>query len=89
MPPPDKCLSVFRTSDLSETQVWKIGESIRPIPPAARADIRVCNVYDTGLTIDADDNPPRHANIVGWPEQDSAVKLKAIELAEKAQLHLR
>lgn len=93
MPSPlNKGLSVFCISGLSEHQVWKIGETVgtqRNLPLLARADIKALSVTATGLEIDADDNPPRHANIVGWPEEHSAVILKAKELAEKAELHLK
>jgi hypothetical protein len=89
MPPQDKRLSVFRTSGLSENEIWSIGESLRPRPLLGRADIRAGSVYEVGLSIDVDNDPPRHANIVDWPEEDTAIRLKAIELAERAQLHLK
>ncbi len=90
--PLNKCLSVFRISGLSEHQVWEIGETVetqRELQLLARADINASSVNGTGLEIDADDNPPLHANIVGWPEEHSAVILKAKELAEKAELRLK
>jgi len=89
LPPRDRRLSVFRISGRSETEIWSIGKNLRAQLPLGRADIRAASVYNAGLVIDADDDPPRHANIVGWPEDDSAIKLKAMELAEVAQLHLR
>lgn len=94
MPPSNRRLSVFRILGLSPNEMWAIGETVGsqralPLSPLARADIKASSVTDAGLEINADDIPPRHANIVGWPEDDSAIKLKAIELAEKAQLHLR
>ena len=92
IPPPEKRLSVFRISDLTENEILTIGDSIgilRSKPCAGRADIKATAVVESDLSIDADDIPPRHANIVGWPEEDSAIKLKAMELAEKAQLHLK
>lgn len=94
LPPPNRRLSVFRISGLSVQEVWEIGETVGllraiPLSPLARADIKASSVLDAELEIDADDIPPRHANIVGWLEEDSAIKLKAIELAEKAQLHLK
>ncbi len=92
IPPSNRRLSVFRIVGLSENQVWEIGNAIgteRELTLLARADIRVSSVTKTGLEIDADDIPPRHANIVGWPAEDSEIKLRAIELAEKAQLHLK
>jgi hypothetical protein len=90
MPPlPDKRLSVFRISGLHENDIWGIGENLRTQSLLGRADIKALAVFETGLSIDPDNTPPRHANIIGWPEDSSAIKLKAIELAEKAQLHLK
>lgn len=92
IPPANRRLSVFRIVNLSENEVWEIGNDVgteRELTLLARADIKVSSVTETGLKIDADDRPPRHANIVGWPDEDSAIKLKAMELAEKAQLHLK
>lgn len=80
---------MFRILGLRENEVWALGEKLRPEPPLGRADINVAAVRETGLTVDADDIPPRHANIVGWPDEASAIKLKAMELAEQAILHLK
>jgi hypothetical protein len=91
-PPANNRLSVFRISDLSGSEVWNIGENIgtqRGKTLFGRADIEAMSILETGLSINADDIPHRHANIIGWPEEASAIKLKAIELAEKAQLHLK
>ncbi|MDO9289223.1 MAG: hypothetical protein Q7T83_10570 [Thermodesulfovibrionales bacterium] len=92
IPPPNKRLSVFRIAGVPETEVWQIGKDVgneRSLPLLARADIKVSVVTETGLRIELDDIPPRHANIIGWPEDASKVKLKAMMLADKAQLHLK
>lgn len=92
IPPSNRRLSVFRVVGLSENEVWEIGNAVgteRELTLLARADFKVSSVTKIGLEIDVDDIPPRHANIVGWPEEDSAIKLKALELAERAQLHLK
>lgn len=84
-----KRVSVFRTVGLNENEIWSLGETLRPKPLRGRADIATLDVLGTGLTVDADDVPPRHANITGWPAEDSAILLKAIELAEMAMLFLK
>ncbi|MBF0566085.1 MAG: hypothetical protein HQK89_12680 [Nitrospirae bacterium] len=92
IPPKHRRLSVFRISELADHEVWEIGEKVgilRELPLLARADITVLSVNNAGLYIDADDNPPHHANIVGWHEKDSEIKLKATELAESAQLYVK
>lgn len=92
IPPPNKRLSVFRISGIPETEVWKIGKDVgdeRKLPLLARADIKVSVVTEADLKIETDDIPRRHANIIGWPEDASKVKLKAMMLADKAHLHLK
>jgi hypothetical protein len=89
MPPADKRLSVFRTSGLGEHAIWVLGESLRTQPLKGRADIAAAAVRETGLALDADNIPTRHANIVGWPDDHSAIELKALELSEKAHLRLK
>jgi hypothetical protein len=82
-------LSVFKISGLHEDEIWKIGGSLRIQTLLGRADISDFFIKRIGLEIESDDIPPRHANIVGWPEESSAVKLKAVELAQKSELHLK
>ncbi len=89
MPPADKRLSVFRIFNLQVNEIWNIGDSLRTEPPLGRADLQASIVTETGLTIDPDDIPPRHANIIGWPDESSEIKLKAVVMAEKAQLCLK
>jgi len=90
MPPKeDGGLSVFRISGFGENEIWEIGEHLRLRALLARADIKATSVSETGFTIDGDDIPFGHAHIVGWPQGDSARKLKAMELAEKAHLSVR
>ncbi len=86
--------SVFRIFGLSENAIWGIGDNevAQKRPPLSligRADIFVRQVLNTGLHIDADDIPPRHANISNWPTEQSAKRLIAIELSGMAQLHLK
>lgn len=90
MPPKNRRLSVFRIFGLRENEIWELGDNLRTDQPLlGRADIKAGSVNETGLAVEADDIPHRHANIVGWPDDDSAIRLKALELAEKAHLHLK
>lgn len=93
LPAPNGETSVFRISNLSDNEIWEIGDNEvaqkRGGPLLGRADISAFHVLDKNLKVIPDNNPPRHANIVGWPEEKSEQKLIAIELAERAQLHLR
>ncbi len=89
MPPPDRRLSVFIISGLNEKQIWSIGEALRDSNLKGRADIIADSVYKAELDIEVDNNPERHAEIVNWPEEKSAIMLKAIELAQNAILLLK
>lgn len=89
MPPSDKRLSVFRTDELAEEEIWALGDSLRAEAMAARADITVLSVKATGLAVDPDEPPPRHACIVGWPPDESAILEKAVQLSLKALLKRR
>ena len=98
-PPPDLHLSVFRIDGLAPKEVWKIGQAnvINAMSPHGKsihgfADIKASAVYETNLDVDPDNSPPRHANIIGWPEgpeRKSNRKLLALELAARATLRLQ
>lgn len=85
--------SVFRISDISDKEVWDIGDREvakdpnRPI--LGRADVSASNVVTKGLEILPSEPPERHANIVGWPGEKSKQKLIALELAAEAHFQKR
>lgn len=90
LPPANLKLSVFCTGGLSGDQIWALGAGLRiPAHIYGRAELTIAAVSDIGLKIDLDNNPPRHANIIGWPTQKSAQKLCALKLAEESSLALR
>ncbi len=89
MPPDDLHLSVYRMDGLTAGEIWDIGEKVASDATTAkrlygRADINVSTCRESGLEVDFDDEPPRHASIVGWPEAKEAQKLMAEELAADA-----
>ena len=91
--PKDGKTSVFRIVSLTFEQIWNIGnyvaeESSRIL--RARGDLVASDVFNESLGIESDTRGHRlHANIVGWPLQQAKIKLLAIKLADKAQLHLK
>lgn len=95
MPPPDLRLSVFRINELDENSIWAIAiDNIMRNKNSetslyGRAEILSSNVLSCNLSIDPDNTPPRHANIVGWPKEKDQQKMKALELAKKATLRLK
>ena len=97
-PPPNLRLSVVRIYSLSTQKVWTylqinvIDRMLQRRSLYGIADIKVLAVQATGLTVDPDNTPLRHASIIGWPEGDSNKskrKLLSQELASKAKLVLR
>ncbi len=85
--------SVFRTSDISDDEIWDIGDcevSVkRGKPVLGRADIISNIVISRDLVITPIEPPERHANITGWPDERSKQRLMALELAAEASLYLR
>jgi hypothetical protein len=91
--PADNATSVFRTLGLDEISPWALArlyvEQGRERAALARADLTVSAVDRFGLSLVAVEPPPRHANIVGWPEEKSARMSVAQQLAATARLVLR
>ena len=85
-------LSVFGINHLSAIQIWTLSvkylSSAKDKPIKGRADIFAEDVNNIGLRLSRDNNPPRHANIIGWPETKHEQKLIAAKLALKANLVL-
>jgi len=94
-PPSDLRLSVFRINGLDIEHVWKIGQvnvigaMSRPRTLYGIGKIKASAVSHVHLDIDPDNVPPRHACLVGWPEQKSRRMSIAQELAASASLILR
>jgi len=73
-------ISVFRISEITENEVWKIGQEYvhtedRPIK--ARADLLASNVYDSNLEVIPAEPPQRHTNITPLPVDNSPTNRKA------------
>jgi hypothetical protein len=83
--------SVFRIAGMNDQDVWQIGDcevaARRGKPLLGRADILTLNVMAKDLQIIPNEPPPRHANIVGWPNEKSKQLQIAVELAAEAQFH--
>lgn len=93
LPTPNGETSVFRILNLDDGTVWQIGRSVvapgRQGSLRARADIITRSVLEEGLKVaSASASHPRHANIIGWSNDQSKQILVAIKLAERANLIL-
>lgn len=85
--------SVFQVSEIMDEEIWAIGKK-NVVNEASgrtlygRGDLHSKSVLEIGLVVEPDHNPPRHANIRGWPEKPSEQKLFALKLASSTRLCL-
>lgn len=86
--------SVFNIEGLDVQAVKQIAQKyiLRNLP-ASRSVYGAGNtsqnkVQKAGLSISISEPPPRHVNIIGWPEEKSGQKLLAMQLAEHCILSL-
>lgn len=87
VPHPHVDLSVTRQRDLTEGELWRLGQNVSEIRNCTlygRADLEAEIVITNRLIIEPSEPPLNHANIKGYPEEKSAQKLIAMELALKS-----
>lgn len=89
IPHPYPDLSVTRHIQLSETQIWDIGQDVaRQIrkPLLGRADVQVFIFQLQKLRVVAEplSENPNHANVVRWPAEKPAQKIIAQQIAAAA-----
>jgi hypothetical protein len=86
-------VSVFRIDRLEQAAIWEIGNEVarkRERTLYARGDTKASEARRVGLDIRPDEPPSRHANLVGWPDNDKPrQKLIALQLAAVATLVLK
>lgn len=96
MPPSNRELSVYRIQELNEGEIVRLGKEnvCRPSKEGQQRNLHgfarfnAKTVLETDLDFLVDNEPERHANIIGWPSEKSAQKSIAQVLASKATLHL-
>ncbi len=74
IPPSGKGSSVFRISELALGEVRSIGQAVaaQRQPPRTlygHGQLQSEAVAAVGLKVMAEEPPPRHADILGWPEE--------------------
>ena len=98
IPPRDLQLSVTRHINLSEADLWSIGQRVADqvaktpkAPLHGRADIRARQVSAQKLITEAAPVPDNrnHAHLTGWPNEKPAQKIIAQELAAAAVYRAR
>ena len=95
----DVVLSMYRLDELDTDAAWDLGR--RVLGPAGgrlhgRADLtsgEICSIPEGGglaekLRVRFDSDPPRHVTVAGWHNQKEIRKLRQIDLASVARLHL-
>jgi len=92
IPYPYPDLSVTRHIELSEAEIWQIGQQVadqRPATLHGRADIQAFSVKRQSLRIVPTLEPRNHANVIGWPKDKPAQKIIAQQLAADAHYVLK
>lgn len=85
--------SVYRASGVTSAGLWAIcAEHVdnHATQMKARGTAEAVAFLEKNLSFDADGNPhPRHANVIGWPEEKHARKNLAREIADRMTLEVR
>lgn len=89
LPGRDGATSVFCVEGLTESGMWTLAESNNISNFHGAGIVNGSDVREAGLLLARDDDPPRHASIVGWPTEKDARKSMAQDLASRASLRLR
>jgi hypothetical protein len=91
-------LSLFRTAGLTDSEVWQIAE--QHVEPNRNKSVRGRGDLDhhdltpilerfSELTLDFDDDPPGHVNLLGWTDDRARNMQIAQRLRSVASIHLR
>lgn len=79
--------SIFRVINLSPNDISLLSDKARQDrKPKAIAHHTVRHIQEVNLELEPDNNPERHANIIGWPKEKHEQQDIARKLANKARL---
>lgn len=83
-------LSVFRIEGIGHSEICNLGVDVANKHPTARylygwGELSESAVIGTGLQVEYDNVPPRHANIVNWPQDASERKERQLILASRSR----
>ncbi len=83
--PADNMTSVFRHDKEPVEGLWRIAQQALQARVAyGAAIVTAVHVRNAGLLVQAEEPPPRHANIVGWPNDPDDVELSRAHAKEVA-----
>ena len=82
---------MYHTEHFKEIEIWQLADKhiVCDKRIEFRGDITLKNVKDVSLSIDYNNEPQFHANIIGWPMEKDLLKARALELALLAKLKIR
>lgn len=89
LPSPTKAeTSVFRHGRSPSESLWQIGDDLVAGGRTLRGAVifKAMHVRAALLDVVANEPPPRHANIVGWPRSESDPEMQKAERIERAAL---
>ena len=90
VPPKNKRLSVYRTSTLTEDEIWSIGNEFVAQPRGktlyGRADLLAQDVCTLQQKIEPETSiHPLHADIIPWPDGRDDILFLATQLAQRSK----
>lgn len=90
MPPKNKRLSVYRTSTLSEDNIWSIGSTLVANPRGktlyGRADLLARTVYDLKQKVEPETSLHcLHADVIAWSDNKVDIQFSATRLAQQSK----
>ena len=90
IPPRNKRLSVYRTSTLSEDEIWSIGNELVAEPRGktlyGQADLLAQDVYALQQKVEPETSVhPLHADIIPWPDGRADILFLATQLAVRSK----
>jgi hypothetical protein len=94
IPPKSLKLSIFRTSTLSEQEIWTLAvEKVEPSrgPVIGRAELTVSAIGEEKLQVVPDKDPnSKHVDVVGWPvDRDARVTIAKVLAAKASPARMR
>jgi len=90
LPDRDRVTSIFRTTNVSEEDIWQIGTTVAATRQGgslhARGDLPASDIRSANLDVTAAEPPARHGLITGWSQEKDGQKYVAVQLAAAAKL---
>lgn len=86
IPSPHAELSVTRHRDLTDEEIWTLGEKVAALrrkPLIGRADFLAADARQQKLDVKPDEPPHNHANVLDWPSEKALQMAIALEVSTR------